>query len=60
MPLFLGAVWAAIFIWLFFRARKTPAPGGVAGPNAKAALIYLVVGLIGLAIGAWFTFGSGG
>ena len=47
MPLTIGVAWAAIFAYLFFRTSKR---GG-----KRQGWIYLVIGLIGLAIGLALT-----
>ena len=50
MPLGLGLTWAALFAWLFFREK----------PEGSRRWLFLAIGLVGLAVGAWFTFASDG
>ena len=50
MPLVVGLVWAAIFGWLFSREKAE-------GPRRW---LFLIIALVGLAVGAWFTFASDG
>ncbi len=50
MPLALGLIWAAIFAWLFMREK---------GEGSRRWL-FVGIALIGLAVGAWFTFASDG
>jgi len=51
MPLAIGLVWAAIFVYAFFQAS---------GRGARTRWIYLAVAAVGLIVGAAFTVGSEG